>query len=233
MSKVTVAQLQQVVPSKLKRNITDDLVNKINSIAGNEVERDTFRENLLGYAHVLQEGKYKLEDYLNAVHYVSYRLLGNTMKDSYAKTFPHRYQRLVARQTDETTISSFASAYNKNKLVNAIMEQTLIPTHILNADVYQEAINTQATLMRTANSEKVRSDAANSLLTHLKPPETSKVEIDIKNSTHQSTIDELRKETQRLAAQQKLSIQSGALNAKDVADSKIIDGEYEHVGENR
>ena len=64
------------------------------------------------------------------------------------------------------------TSYNKNKLVNLILEQSMIPSWVLNQDMYQKALNVQCELMLTANSEKV-SDAANSILTHLKPPQSN------------------------------------------------------------
>jgi hypothetical protein len=121
-------------------------------------------------------------------------------------------------------MSSFSSAYNKTKLVTVVTEQTLIPTHILNADLFQEAINTQAELMRSANSEKVRSDAANSLMVQLRPPENKKIELDIgiKEST---TISELRETTRLLAEEQSRIISAGLVSALDIANSKVIEGE--------
>ena len=121
------------------------------------------------------------------------------------------------------------SAYNKNKLVNLVYEQTLIPTHVLNADIYQKAINVQADLMLNAKSEKVRSDAANSLLNHLKKPETHKVEMNI-GIKEGGAIEELREITSQLAAKQQQMIESGVYTAKDVAHKPLtIEGESERV----
>lgn len=74
---------------------------------------------------------------------------------------PFRIRFLIEKSgVSEKDQSSYISAYHKSKLVNLIFEQTLIPIHILNAPLLQQAINVQAELMLTANSEKVRSDAA-------------------------------------------------------------------------
>ena len=118
-------------------------------------------------------------------------------------------------------ISSYVVAFNKSKLVNLIFEQTLIPMHVLNQDLYQKALNVQADLMVNATSEKVRSDAANSLLTHLKTPETTKIKLDIGIDGASSMIDDLRAATQMFVAEQKAYIQSGAGTAKDVAERKL------------
>jgi hypothetical protein len=104
------------------------------------------------------------------------------------------------------------------------MKQTLIPSWVVNQDLYQKALNVQAELMMTARSEKVRSDAANSLLNQLKMPETAKVELDVKVQEDQS-INELREATLALARRQREMIESGAMTAGEVAESKVVRGE--------
>jgi hypothetical protein len=221
---ITQDQLERVLPKQHRGRITEEVIQEINNIMGDEVVRESFRDNLLGYTNVIGDGRFKIQDYINAVKYVSYKLLGSSNIEAYAKTFPARYQRLVDEGASSKDISAYSTAYNKNQLVNKIYEQTLVPTHVLNADVYQKAINVQAHLMLHANSEKVRTDAANSLLNHLKKPEAAKIELDIGYKEDRS-IQELREATMALARQQRELIESGTLNARDIAHSKIIQGE--------
>ena len=109
------------------------------------------------------------------------------------------------------------------------MEQTLIPSYVLNQDLYQKALNVQAELMVSAKSEKVRSDAANSLLTHLKMPETQKVELEI-GVKEDSAINALRATTMELARQQRMMLEAGAMNAQEVAHSRlVIEGEAKEI----
>ena len=161
---------------------------------------------------------------MEAVKYVSHKLMGCTNIDAYSKTFPDKIIRFSAQGVSSKDIASYVTAYNKSKLVNAIMEQTLVPMWVLNQDLYQKALNVQAELMISANSEKVRSDAANSLLTHLKQPETQKVELNI-GMKEDNSISELRKATQELVAQQRRALESGSMNAQEVAHSRVIEGE--------
>lgn len=227
-SQVTIDQLRQVMPVQMRKSISDELVTKINSVLTDPLMAADLRDNILGYMHVIKDGKFKIEDYINAVRYVSYKMMGNSNIAAYTKTFPERFQYFVDNGTDDKDIASYVSSYNKNKLVNLILEQTLVPHHILNADVYQKAINHQLFLMSNAKSEKVQTDAANSLLNHLKPPETTKLEIDV---THKesSAIADLRTAVHTLAAQQRLAIQSGSVTANEIARTTIIQGECEHV----
>ena len=134
---------------------------------------------------------------------------------------------MLNRGLSSKDMSSIISVYNKSKLANSILEQSLIPSWVINQDLYQKAINIQADLMMTASSEKVRSDAANSLLTHLKPPETKKVELDI-GLKQGNEIDQLRDVLAQLTSQQRQMIQTGVVTATETAEYKLIGKVIDH-----
>jgi len=216
------AALVAVLPKKCKNTLSSEAIQSINDAITTDPElRHSYRENLLGYTDVIKDGKYKIQSYIDAVRYVTYKLMGNNNTIAYTKTFPDRYDRLISQNAEPKDISAYASTYNKNKLVNLIFAQTLVPTHVLNADLHQEAINVQADLMRTATSEKVRTEAANSLLIHLKPPENSNIKLDISNS-EDTSLTELKEITRQLALQQKSMLDGNLTDAKTIAESRII-----------
>ena len=228
-TQLTVEQFKAVMPTNYKGNINQELMDKINKILSDPNMGEVLRDNLMSYTHVMKEGRFKIEDYISAVKYVSFKLMGHTNFEAYIKTFPDRYQNFLNNNTPTKDIHCYVSAYNKNKLVNLIYEQTLVPTHVLNADIFQKAINVQADLMLTAKSEKVKCDAANSLLNHLKRPEASKIELNV-GIQEGGVINELREITSRLAAKQQQLIEGGLYSAKEVAHTKlVIDGESERV----
>lgn len=218
---VTEDMLLRVVPKYQKSNITPKLIKNLNKVIANPDMRDNFRDNLLGFVGVMKEGRYTMVAYINAVRYVSYKLLGNSNIESYTKVFPVRYQEMVNKKYLEKHIAGVVSAYNKTQLVNKIYEQTIVPSHILNQDLYQKALNVQAELMVSAKSDFVRSNAANSLLAILKSPETQKIELDI-GLKEDKSIDELRATTLELVKQQKLMIEAGARSVKEVAHSRLL-----------
>lgn len=222
---------KKVLPGQLKKTVNEELIKGVNKILADPMCGASFRENLFGYVNVLKEGKFKLESYVDAVKYVSYKLMGDTNIVAYTKAFPERYERMVKKGMCSKDINSMVTSYNKNKLVNLIYEQTLVPSYILNADLYQRALNTQADLMINAKSEKVRTDAANSILNHLKAPEKKTIELDI-GIKQDSTLEDLRATTRELVEQQKKMLNTGYANAKQIADSKIIEAveaEFEEV----
>lgn len=224
-NQLTVSDVTKALPANLKGSATQGLVDKINQATQDPILAEAIRDNFISYTGVLQEGKFKTQDYLKAVMYVSYKLMGHTNKDAYFKTFPDRYQVLVAKGTSSKDMAAYVSAYNRNKLVNLIMEQTLVPSWVLNQHLYQKAINVQAELMQTANSEKVRSDAANSILTHLAKPKEAGPLVNL-NLNESSGMNELKDMLGQLAQMQVDKINKGVAT-QDIAGQTLIHREEE------
>jgi hypothetical protein len=101
------------------------------------------------------------------------------------------------------------------------MEQSLVPTWVLNQDIYQKAINVQADLMMNSNSDKVRTDAANSILNHLKKPETKEFQISM-DTNDSAGIKEMRQMLAQLAEQQRELIERGAMKTIEVAATRLV-----------
>lgn len=221
LAPLTQDQVKQALPSHLRTAVTQSLVDTLNSISNDPIVVEDIRKNFIGYTAVLKEGKFKTEDYVHAIAYVSFKVMGHNNEEAYARAFPQRYAALIAKGTSKKDISAYVSAYNKGKLVNLILEQTLVPTWVLNQDLYQKAINIQAELMVGATSEKVRTDAANSLLTHLKKPETKEFQVNI--NADNSGMREMQDMLARLAAQQRELISQGQARTIDIAAAPLID----------
>jgi hypothetical protein len=221
MNALTVDQFKQALPDKVKKSINQELIDQINTTLSEPELFESYRENLLSYTKVMADGRFKVDSYIQAVKYVSHKLMGCTNIEAYTKTFPDKYQRFVQQGVQAKDIASYVTAYNKSKLVNLIFEQTLIPSYVLNQDLYQKALNVQAELMVSSHSDKVRCDAANSLLTHLKMPETQKVELEI-GVKEDSSIGALRQATLELARQQRLAMEAGQMSAQEVAHARIV-----------
>ena len=233
---ITLDSLKRHLPKNSRRVVTQSTVDTINALTegDGEVFAEVFKENFISYTKVLTMGEYRINDYMNAVRYVSYLLMQHSNIDAYMKTFPDRYDGLLLQYQDfgdeawirDNKIASYASMYNQNKLVNQVREQSIIPSKILNAPMFQQALNVQAHIMLNSRSDMVRMQAANSILIHLKPDETVKIELDI-GLKENDAISELRKVTQELAATQRLAIQSGSASTKEIAESVIIEAEVD------
>lgn len=217
----------RALPANLKGAVTDQMVDLLNNITTDQIIAEQVRDNFVAYSGVMKDGKFKIEDYIRAVTYVSYKLMGDSNQDAYFKTFPDRYQNMLVKGTSDKDMRAYVSMYAKGKLVNLIMEQSLVPTWVLNQDIHQKAINTQALIMNDPNvCSRDRVAAANSILTHLgKPKEVGPLlNIDMRP---QSGINELQDLLGKMAVQQRDLIGSG-VSIKEIAATKIIEGEAVH-----
>ena len=177
---LTLQQVQETLPANFRNNMTQSMVDQLNALSKDPEEARYMRENFVSFSSVLQEGRFKVGDYVKAVMYVSHKVMGKSNHDSYKLTFPERYQPMVDAGKPQKDIASIISAYNRGQLVTLVTERAVVPVWLMNQDVYQQAINTQYELMSDIDvSDKVRCDAANSLLTHLKKPEIVKAELKI------------------------------------------------------
>jgi hypothetical protein len=222
MGMLTVEEVAKALPKHLKGAATQDLVDSLNQIQLDPEAANAIRENFISYSIVLTEGRFKLEDYMNAVAYVSFKLMGYNNQEAYARAFPQRHLALVARKASDKEISSYVSAFANGKLVTKIMEQAVIPTWLLHQDAFNKAIETQVTLMTTAKSEKVRSDAANSLLTHLKKPEAAKVGLEI-TTPATAGLEDLQRAMHKLVEAQLELIENGGATTRQIAHQKLVD----------
>lgn len=219
---ITKELVARALPGNLKSAATDQLADMINQISTDPIIAEQIRDNFLSYTSVLKDGKYKVEDYLNAVAYCSYKLMGDSNQDAYFKTFPQRYANLVAAGRTPKEISAYVAAYAKGQLVNKIMEQTLVPSWVLNQHMYQAALNTQFKIMTNEDvSPKVRSYAADSLLTHLAKPKEAGPLINI-DMGETSGMNELKDALARMAQQQQTLINAG-VSTKEIAAQDIVD----------
>ena len=193
MDDLTIDQVKAALPLNMKSSATQELTDKINGLVQDPLIAEHVRDHFVTYAVVLQEGKWGMDAYMNAIQYATYKLMGYTNIEAYQRTFPARYQEFIIKGTTSKDISAYVSQYHKGKLVNAILEKALIPVHVLYQDTYHAAIRTQAELMQTATSEKVRCDAANSILTHLAKPKDSAptVAIQVNNNLEMDAMQKL------------------------------------------
>ena len=104
MSRLELETVRKLVPKNHRSIITQDFLDRVEGAVADPAMAEQFKENFISYLDVLKTGKYKMEDYISAVKYVSFKLLGYTNKDAYAATFPERYARLKNKTitTNET-----------------------------------------------------------------------------------------------------------------------------------
>lgn len=220
---VSKDELLSIVPKNMRSNITDKFVQDLNLSISDPYHRKSVKDNIVGFMSVFHQGKYKITDYINAVKFVTFQLAGFDNIDCYRMTFPDRWQKFMQEGTPKTSIHAYVGSYNKNKLVVQIREQAMVPVWLQHADTFNEAVKVQADLMKNAQSEKVRSDAANSIMTHLKriEPKQAALDININNQQENDVLADLRAATEALREQTKSAMNQG-ITIDQIAEAEII-----------
>ena len=219
--------VKKLVPKAQRTMITQDFLDKIVASVTNSEVAEQFKENFVTYLNVLSKGKYKMDDYISAVKYVSYKLLGYSNIKAYAATFPDRYQRL--KDEGQQQIEAFVSMYARGKLVNQIFEQTMVPTYVLNAPLHQEALNELAMMIKDPDVRGMtKVKACEAILQHTKQPEVVKGELTI-GIEQSDTINDLREIVENLADTHKVLLERKGMTLKQIAETNIIDAEYTEV----
>ena len=224
---LALESVRKLVPKNQRGLITQDFVDKIAaSVADTEVA-EQFKENFVTYLNVLSKGKYKMDDYISAVKYVSYKLLGYSNIKAYAATFPDRYQRL--KDEGQQQIEAFVSMYARGKLVNQIFEQTMVPTYVLNAPLYQEALNELAMMIKDPDVRGMtKVKACEAILQYTKQPDVVKGELTI-GIEQSDTINDLREIVENLADTHRVLLEKKGMTLKEIAEGSIIDTEYSEI----
>ena len=201
--------------------VTEGVVSLINNALEDATTMQRYRENLVGFNKILQEGRYKLNDYLHAVMYVSFKLMGYTNIDAYARTFPKRVKDHYDSGKEIKDLHAYVHGYHRTKLVTTLLGQAQIPTHILNADIYQEAINRQRELM-TCGRLDVEQKAAASLMEHLAPPVESKVKLEIENTNQTNFIDLMAEQVKQMGELQRQQLINGQTSLRDISKQRVV-----------
>ena len=228
---LTLQEVQDSLPAGQKGNITQDMVDQLNTLSKDPEEARYIRENFITFGQVLAEGRFKLGDYVRAIMYVSHKVMGKSNLESYKQTFPDRYKQMIADGRSKKDISAYVAAYNKGKLVNLIYERSVIPTWVLNQDMFQSALNVNFKIMNDDMvSDKVRVEAANSLLTHLKKPEVNKAKLEIDIGLNDG-MKALEQRLAEMAEVQLKTIEGNTLSVEDVAAMPMNIPEAEVINE--
>jgi len=228
---MTIEELKAGVPKHTRNLISQNVVDVFNNLQGEHGEEfaEHYKQNFVSMSTVMKGGSFAVKDYLLAVKYVAFKLLENSDIDSYMMTFPDRYARLLVLHMDygdETAIRSdkispYVAAYKKNALVVKVLEQSLVPSRILNAPMFQQALNIQMSIAMSSRSDQVRSQAAESVMKYTMSPEVQKIELEV-GVKGQDEILALRTEMHRLASQQQTTIESGTNTSLEIAEQRLL-----------
>lgn len=214
-------EIKEALPQHLRSKVNNSLVKRLNQVSQDPDIANEIRNNFIGFNNVMKDGKFKFEDYLNACAYSTFKMMGYTNQQAWGLTFPDKLAKMRAENRDENYISAFVASFSKGKLVNIILEQAMIPSFVLNQDLYQKALNICAGLMVSANSEKVQVEAAKAILEATRAPEKSQIQLDVSIKDN-SGLNELKELMQEVAGNQIKQIEAGT-RTRDIAHQGMFE----------
>lgn len=235
-------EVQPVTPELLKeiypKNITPQALQEATNIINDSVYtmsgglQSYLRDNAIGLIETLVESKHhSFKDYMNAAKFITYKQAGKTNREAWCKTFPDRVMRLQRDGQTKQIINTYATNFSKSQLVTKMHALMIVPSHVAYQDIYHKAVTIQAELMQNPEvSPRVRSDAANSLMTHLKPPEVKQHELGIRVKDS-NAISQLKEALAEASSQFKNRIDNGAMTVTDVSYTKLYDEDKDNLGD--
>lgn len=228
---VSVNQVKKIYPKKMTEDVAVEVTRQLN-LAAQEMDAhglgQFFKETSLGFLDILKDNKTNThQEYINAAKFVTFTTSGDTKVLAYCKTFPDRVKRMEEEGTPSSYLATYAKSFSNSQLVTKLTAKMMIPYHVLYQDVFNQAVKTQAEIMIDNKiSSRDRTYAANSLMTHLKPPETKETQLDI-TTTQSSAIGDLASALNSLAQAQHENIKNGHQTIIDVTKQAIYK-EVEH-----
>ena len=126
-----------------------------------------------------------LAEYVNAIKFCGLlEMYEGNATQAYIECFRDRDFVKERRDCDTKSIEyktlvSAANRYRKNTVVVNILQQAEIPLYLMFQGYRYKAVSVLVREMEEARLSKDRIAAADRLLTHLKPPENVKIELDV------------------------------------------------------
>lgn len=226
VEKISPETIKMLYPVKLSATVLDRYTNLMNECIDSigEGMEEFVKENIVGFLDIMKErNTNSIEEYLNAVKFITYKQAGDTNVKAYAKVFPDKIKRMAQEKIPQAYLGNYAGIYAKSKLVTKMQAMLMLPSHIMYQDVFHNAVKVQAEIMNDPDvSPKVRSDAANSLMTHLKQPEIKQMELQI-GTKNEGAIAELTEALNALSGKQRELILEGKYTTKELREAEIIE----------
>jgi len=237
---ITADKLKELFPGK-KGTITDETAKMINDATSDPMfNGNEFVEQMLSYRNVMEQGSHSMKDYIMALKFCAYL---EAEKDNVTEAYKRARANdpwVMERTNAESgtplynELTGAASRYRKRPLVKKILTQADMPLYLMFQGARYDAVAQLAKEMTTAAYSKDRISAADKLLTHVKPPDDVKIELEVgMNAEAKSATQMLNEQLMKVAMGQKAQLEAGMsiadvqklkISTEKVEDAEIVDG---------
>lgn len=224
---VTLFDLQCAMPAK-KNLVTQEIVDIINKVQEEpEFQGESLVQTMVTYQSVLQKAKVGIKEYISAIRFCAYLIsMDDNYTEAYKRTFYDRKfvkDRITLDTSDPRygELTSAASRYRRSKLVVDILTLSQVPLHIMFAGARHQAVEVLTRVMMTAKYDRDKIAAADKVLQHTASL-AAKIDLDI-NVKESSAVQSLSEQLARVAATQKILLESGTSDLSTFGGLRPID----------
>jgi hypothetical protein len=182
---VDVDTLREMFPQR-KTTITKDLAHYVDSANNDEdFNGDEFLDTLVSYRDVMLKGTYSIKEYVTAVKFCAYLIAeDDNLVEAYKRArgdddFVKTRVGAASGSKEYNALTSAASRYRQSKLVKELLTVSQMPLYLMFQGERYKAVEVLADEMQSAAYSKDRINAADKLLTHVKPPENMQIELEV------------------------------------------------------
>lgn len=233
MKNSVVEDFVDKVPKAMKMHMTLKVKAELEKMLCDEEVGDVYQEGVSVNTDLMAKYSAHPEKYLRAVKFVSYLNIGKKQFEAFALSHPEKYLEYKQQAEDENwdrvklrnKLSLKGSNFKGTQIVTELLARNTVPLAIRYSDYRNKAVERLATLMDSAESERVQMESADKLLTHLNLDKTEfRMTADIEDN-HGSVISTLAGVLDKMVSMHQ--------NEKEVNPSKsnasILEGVVAHA----
>lgn len=218
--------------------IEGEALERINRTVNDEsFDPERFIDSLVTYQKALMGENVSLIDYVNAIRFCGFMEVheGNAVK-AYIDTFKDRdfvKDKLDCHRSSREwkILYGAATRYRKLPLVVNILTQAEVPLYLMFQGYRYRAVSVLVEEMENAKYSRDKINAADKLLTHLKPPENVKIELDV-GISRDNIVNQYEEMLKGMVEKQRELLKAGE-EVESIANSKANYLDAVVISENR
>lgn len=209
-----------------KDQVTKELVIEVDAKVEEGI-RDQYKANLVTFSSITQEGsRVKIQDYLLAVKFVTYRNSGMNIIDAYKATKRGEVAKAKAEGITDDQIMNRAKSYSQTKLVKSLNKIGQTQLHIVYGDYIIDGVERMHKIIMKG-SDKNAIDAFGALTKAIMPKED--ININIGDSAIETKVREMTDLKRSISVDIVHKVGQGTLSIDDIltggTQDNILNGE--------
>ena len=222
-----IRQLQAFVQEELPQETLTTLLPKLNSDINDRHYGYELHNAFKDFITLYKLNRITIIDYYEAVKFITFVSMGDTIVSSYLKTFDPLYL------LDKRTLKRKSTAYSNRKIIQEMRKTITVPLYLLHTGLVDQAIKKAVHLMNNADTDAVRLQAAKLILDKLVIPEEQQVNIraEFDHNITIGSVSPIEELKATLTSLTKQMTDNGSATVGSIQDVKIIPKEASSIAD--